>query len=362
MIVDPTTKNQIYDPTSPQGEWYAHRWGRRDYPDVELVNDDLTTLYCRPTEPLHLKCMYGDPADWTDLDRFLRAKNSFIVIVDSYGMFKESTLRVLKRQEREVNIYIDGWEDTMGKVFLGQDFETVKSSIMELKDVKRNGKPALVVHYNLYQHNIEDAKKFCQFAEDEEIAIRVFPGKHCNGYYHSVIDENSNWLYDVFPVHFEGLQEHEMLMAVTEHQSKFYPIPEPDPELSRLPKTIEAYNTLRTFMKPPEGVSILDGALITKLFPDKQYKIHLTREMLEDTNRYLCPTGHILPSMALGVSFMNMLCTDWRFAKSDVVKPNGQFLSYATDDGLDDYRMRLLHYAQEISKIDLDKIKIQLAR
>ena len=361
MIIDPTTHNQIYDPTSPQGEWYAHRWGRRDYPEVELQNDDLTTLYCRPTEPLHLKCMYGDPADWTDIDKFLRAKNSFTVIMDTYGMLKDSTIRILKRQERQVNIYIDGWENTMGKVFLGQDFETVKSSIMELKDVVCNQKPALIVHYNLYQHNIEDAKRFCEFAEEEGVTIRVFPGKHCNGYYHSIIDENSNWLYDVFPVDFEDLQEHERLIEISENQATFYPFPEPDPSLACMPKTLAAYNTLRTFMKDPEGESILDDALITNLFPDKKLKIELTRRMIGEDNRYLCPTGHILPNMQLGVTFMNMLCSDWSFKKSDIVTLKTSYSGYGIDE-FEEYRLELLHYAQEIKKLDLDKLKVQLVR
>ena len=341
MIIDCTTKNQVYDSTSPQGEWYAHRWGKRNYPEVELTSAELQSLYCATTEPMLLKCTYGDPADWTDINSFLRSKSKYDVIVDTYGMFKGSTLRILKRQERLVNIEIDGWTNTMGQVFLGQDYETVKDTIIQLQE-------CCVVYYHLYHHNIEDAKEFCKFAESYNITIQVKPGRVTNDFYHSVIDQDANWLYDVFPVEFEELQEHEKLITVNEHQSTFYPFPEPDPIKSQYRKSLAAYNTLRTFMQDPDGTSILDNPLVTPVFPHKGLKVKFLKEALGDDNRYVAPTGHILPSIQLGSSFMYMLCTDWKFKKSDVLNVE-----------MDQYRLKLLHYAQELSQLDLEKINIR---
>ena len=34
--VDLTTKNTVYNTLGPQAQWIQHRFGRRDYPDIEL--------------------------------------------------------------------------------------------------------------------------------------------------------------------------------------------------------------------------------------------------------------------------------------------------------------------------------------
>ena len=34
--IDLTTKNTVYNTLGPQAQWVQHRFGKRDYPDIEL--------------------------------------------------------------------------------------------------------------------------------------------------------------------------------------------------------------------------------------------------------------------------------------------------------------------------------------
>ena len=36
MIIDPTTINNVYNPTGPQGQWIKHRWGKRNFPQIDI--------------------------------------------------------------------------------------------------------------------------------------------------------------------------------------------------------------------------------------------------------------------------------------------------------------------------------------
>ena len=41
MNIDPTTHSTVYNPLSSQGQWAQHRFGKRDYPELNL---DLETV------------------------------------------------------------------------------------------------------------------------------------------------------------------------------------------------------------------------------------------------------------------------------------------------------------------------------
>ena len=36
MIIDPTTINNVYNPIGPQGQWIKHRWGKRNFPQIDI--------------------------------------------------------------------------------------------------------------------------------------------------------------------------------------------------------------------------------------------------------------------------------------------------------------------------------------
>lgn len=288
MILDVTTKNRVYNTVGPQAQWYRHRWGKRDYPDLDLRLSDI------PDNPIyHLTCMYGDPADWKHIDKFLKVTDRTLFI-DSYGMFKKSTLQLLTESSLGfINIRVDGWNNTMGKVFLGQKLNSVKKSISAL-----NSKVKL--EYRLYRHNLSDLTEFKEFCDNSDIEYSVLPGELTDDGLSCIVSPVGEWLYDIHS-------------ASEELQLGYAP--------EQLHKTALGAERLKTYISDPLGRRITEYPMIpniTNLTVTQEIKDKYT----EESSTFVSCTGHVFDNVQLGQLFMLLLAPDWKFSILDLPKLN----------------------------------------
>lgn len=252
MIVDPTTKNFIYNSTSPQGQWYKHRWGRRNYPIVDLP------LFYPATEHITLSSVYGDPLAWTHINEFCKNYKGNISII-TYGV------GVLPEHDNITYILkLDGIHELCGKVFLGAEWN---ESILARVDI---------IEFHQYAHNKRQLLDVYQLCVEHNLHLVIVDGAMVDYYGASIIDQECNWLYDVFPATHDSTE---------------------------LVRTVEAYNSLRTYVKPPQGRSILRKPMIAK-----QPEIYRT---VENDGEYIAPTGHKFTNRNMFTMFMLMLGDDW---------------------------------------------------
>lgn len=307
MILDVTTNNTVYNTISLQAKWFAHRWGKRHYPtlDLELSNIPASPIY-------HLACAYGDPADWKHIDEFLLTTNQ-TVFLDTYGMFTTSTLELLKDVSVGfVHLYIDGWETTMGKVHLGQQLERVKNTVFALPRTT-------TLIYSVYQHNMCDIPEFIQFCKKHKIKYDIRHGDITDDGLSCIVNQDADWLYDVWAAPTTNPDDMDF--------SQEWP----------LYKSTTGSQRLLTFMRSPEGRSIIDKPLIpnlTMLTLSEKIK----DKFIDTEPCFVAVTGMIFENRELGQLFMALLGTDWKFTVLDL--PH-----------LDDYRKEVLYGASLIKAL-----------
>jgi len=282
MILDVTTHNTVFNTVGLQAKWFAHRWGQRNYPLMDLELSDIPDAHI-----YHLACTYGDPADWKYIDDFLLTTTQTIFI-DTYGMFSTSTLQLLQDLTIGfINVHVDGWDTTMGQVFLGQQLERVKDTVFV------NPEKTTIV-YSVYQHNQCDVANFIKFCKKHNINYDVKPGEITDNGVSCIVNQSAEWLYDLFPAHAQDADTDQQLYRSTTGSQR-----------------------LVTFMRSPEGRSILDNPLLPNL-STLNVSQEIKNKFIDGDPCFVSTTGIVFSNCALGQLYMALLGTDWRFTVLDL--------------------------------------------
>lgn len=284
MIVDITTHNKVFNTLSQQGTWFKHRKGKRNYPqlncDVSLVKKIIKD---NPnTNDFIFRCVYGDSAEWPHYDQiwtyFSEEKRLHIT---TYGMTK-----VPYSHFRKI-LLLDGIDEECGKVFLGADWETIKSNIRPTNTR---------IEFYLFEHNkyqIPKIQKFCYNNNIDLTFITVDVESHG---YHSVLNEKGIWLYDIKPTPYSPDVDY----------NKFDKI--------QLRKNLNSYNFLKT-IRNVNGISILNSPTI----PGKS-----NERSFPPIEKYsaVATTGHAFENDTDLTMFMNLICPDWDLPTKELVQSN----------------------------------------
>lgn len=278
ITVDITTRNTVFYPLGPQGQWIQHRFGKRNYPTLDLELDVIEKII-KTNNTVFLRSIYGDPLCHPSIDKILD-----IISHTSTNVFVFSFLNVSKKIIHKINkipnihVYglVDGYAN-YGKTILESDAKRVFGNIKALKDV--------TLEFRLYKHNVIDIQQLKD--KFPNIDVTILPGIHLIADFANVVDSYGNWLYDVF--YLETVDE-----------SAYAPV---------LNKTIDGYKVLTTYLvEIDKGVSILDMPPLSKFIRSKT--------VFNDDMTAISVTGHVFNSVELMTIFSNALCNDWKITSS----------------------------------------------
>jgi|TARA_R110002153_G_scaffold7259_4_gene32661 hypothetical protein len=280
MIIDPTTRNSIFNPTSSQGTWFQHRWGKRDYPVLDLDLNIVKKLQ-QQHNSLAFQCVYGDPVDWIHFDECIDMFNE-----DSYAhVTTYGSKAILNASVRKI-FMLDGVEEQCGKVFLGCDWTTVRDNILLSKNYLNghaHGHRRCSIEFYLYEHNKHQIPYITDFCSSNKITLS-FKTDHTESTGRmSIISADSKWLYDVTPHTFDPDYDY----------SNETPV--------ELYRTIWSAEFLKVYHTGKTGHNILQ---------------HPKRTQLKNTGdntgyTYVTPSGHAFVDSDEYGMFMNLLCPDW---------------------------------------------------
>lgn len=327
MIIDTTTHNKIHNPTSVQGQWYQHRWGRRNYPLISLSYDDLMLCLNNHDGFIDVPLSYGDVSEY---EYFITLSNEAAnkLHLNSYGMFKLFQTGYINSNFNNVTIHLDGWDDTTGKVFLGANADVIKRSISKIDKIN--------VIYYCYQHNVKSIKEMADYCIANNANIKFVSGPVYNGENsHPVITKDCEWLYDV---HSYTVDTDQLYSA--ENIDSFVDSLRIDNDYE-LRKSLYTYNTLRTYVKKPKGRRITEFPIIPKIFPNQQLKLKLVQKLAQKDSLCVTPTGHVFRSYNMMNAFMQFLADDWSFDVRSI-------------SHYDEFMLDLLASAQEIMRYGLN--------
>ncbi len=342
MIIDPTTHSTVYNPLSSQGQWAQHRFGKRDYPelnlDLETVLHGLDSIsegFFVFDRPIYLKSTYGDAGLWKDATRISKLVGGMLTI-STYGMIPSKTVETLKTHQAMIHVFCDGFENNCGKVFLGAKWESI-ANVLSLANSNT------MIEFFVYEHNQHQIPYITTFCAQRSVKIKFTPGIKNDNIGSCIIDQNGNWLYDVIPVDLETDMldddyDHVQLRDIKDRFNNLKPIP--------LKRHLENYNSLRTFVSEKDGRGLLQSPMVSQLIKHKQL------EKFDDPNKddiHITPSGHVTENAEEFYMFVNMLSPDW--------KMNNKTVSKITPP--DDYALKTLYYAQKFDNEFLEKRKVQ---
>lgn len=329
--IDLTTRNTVFNPISAQGSWIQHRFGRRNYPKVELDIKLVTDLLNQTTDTVFLTSSFGDPLCYTHIEEILKLKNNFII--HSYINIKNDALfNRLADSNNIVVVKLSGIKNLVDKIYLNSDWDTIYNNLSILKD-------RALIEFELFEHNEHQLPELLKICDQFNSKIKIAAGTSLNGInqketirgFSSIIDQGGNWLYDVnsinhnFPNDFVLASE---LLNLDFKKAKEKP----------LYQTVKGYAILRTFVKKELGKSILNRPSIFKTSSEKSPR---------PINGYsVAVTGHVFPNENITKFFSNMLCTDWKLSPKDIF--------YV--DRTNNYLLDIAKLVGQINSLDLSKI------
>lgn len=286
ITVDITTNNTVFDPLSGQGSWIQHRFGQRDYPqlnlDINCVKDIINSY-----DTIFLRSVYGDPLCHPNIKEIIAEANNKnkTLIIFSYLNIKNKEIIDLIANTPTVSVYavIDGYNN-YGSTILESNRHTV------FKNLKKLGVKA-TIEYHLYTYNIADLDDIRNFCNQSSCSLKLQPGKNFGLPVTSIIDRHGTWLYDIVPVQSETDK------ITTAHYKE---------------KTVEGYRSLLDYMRTVNGVSILDNPAVTRIYK--------TNESFNDDMVSVAVTGHVFKNTESMFVFSNALCTDWAINTDTVYK------------------------------------------
>jgi len=247
LTVDLTSNNKIFNCLSPQGSWIFHRFGRRNYPLLELDFQKITNfIESNQINFINFYSVYGDPLAYSkfeDIFDFCENKNIHMHINTS-GFYKN-----IKNNDASLyRIKLYGFTKTLNQIIPDVSVKKLKENLCKMKNC--------TIEYQCYKHNLIDLPELLDFCFENKIKLICVPGVSVHNDLNHVIDINGNWLCDIYSV--DNLDYmHEEIKDFEGAKNYFEKFLEQD-----LVQSVIGYHVLKLAFNKKEGKSILDAELL----------------------------------------------------------------------------------------------------
>ena len=282
--IDLTTKNTVYNTLGPQAQWVQHRFGRRDYPNIELAAETVKQVISQSSDTVNFISVFGDPSEHTDIIEIVKYLDQGRLVFNSYLNFdNDQLIAALNSKQAYIVFPCYGIYELADKIVLNSNWNQIKSNLKKLNCT-------VCVEFYIFEHNVHQIPQLEILCKELSLELKLRPGTalHPDGF-SPIVDYNGRWLYDVYSC---------------EHDTKNVKWP-------NLHQTVNGYNSLIQFIKPINGDSILKFG--------KFYKIDGSVTI---DNISISATGHVFSNFELLQIFSNALCTDWNFSFSKITHLN----------------------------------------
>jgi hypothetical protein len=282
--IDLTTKNTIYNALGPQAQWVQHRFGRRDYPNVELAVETVKQIISQSSDTVNFVSVFGDPSEHTDIIEIVNYLDQGRLVFNSYLNFNNNKLiEALNSNQAYIVVPCYGIYELANKVVLNSNWNQIENNLKKLNCT-------VCLEFYIFEHNAHQLLQLETLCKELSIELKLKPGTalHPDGF-SPIVDYNGRWLYDVYSCNKDT-------KSVKWHN---------------LHQTVNGYNSLIQYIKPVIGDSILTSG--------KFYKIDGS---VTTDSTSISATGHVFPNFELLQIFSNALCTDWDFSFSKITHRN----------------------------------------
>lgn len=284
LTIDLTSNNKIFNCLSPQGSWLFHRFGRRDYPLLDLdVRKLFFYVQSNNISFINFYSIFGDTlahSNFKEIFDFCNSKNIHMQINTSgfYDNIYNSDLTSYR-----VKLY--GFTKTINIILPDVSIDILKDNLLKMNNV--------TIEYQCYEHNLIDLPELLDFCLENNIKLICLPGVSVHDNLNHVIDVNGNWLYDIFSV--DNLDYmHQEIKDFKDAKNYFKTFQEKD-----LVQSVVGYHLIKIVNKRP-GESILTAELFN-------YENTISNEL----EKFITVSGHIVKTFDQFIDVSCAIPGDW---------------------------------------------------
>lgn len=278
--IDLTTNSTVYNTLGAQSQWIQHRFGRRNYPNLDLDADIVIKTLNKLTGPIQFISIFGEPCAHPNFLEILKTADvGRTVINTTLNFVNDRIIEELNNKKTFVVVPLYGINELCDKIVLNSDWTTISNNLKKLNT-------SVSVEFYLFEHNIHQLEEVKEFCKDTNCDLKINKGVsiHPSGF-STIVDEQGEWLYDVYSCNQTSTIKWD-----------------------KLHKTVNGYNSLIQFVKPIKGKSILEKPLVYPFTQDYSY----------DKDISISVTGDVFPSFELHKMFSNALCDDWNLSIKNI--------------------------------------------
>ena len=283
--IDLTTKNTVYNTLGPQAQWIQHRFGRRDYPNVELDFSILSETIMSTNDTINLVSIYGDPCCYSKIKDLLEIISPGRIVINTYLNFNDDELiSLINASGAYVVVPLSGVDELCNKIVLHSSWTQISHNLKLLTC-------GVQLEFYVYEHNTSQVEYIKDFCRTHNVELILKPGIsiHPDGF-SPVVDEQGEWLYDVRPTNNFNVTK-------------------------QLSKTVDGYNSLIQYVRSVKGKAINNSPIIYNV--SHNY-------LFNNDSMCISVTGHKLKSVEKLHAFSNALCTDWNLSYSNILDHHKQ--------------------------------------
>lgn len=352
--IDLTTNSATYNPTSPQGQWAWHRFGKRSYPNKQLplkvakkfikeLDSDCKTIF--------LKSFFGDSLHYkyiVSLVKYAKSLEKDVFIFTYASGYNESIVKQLAEFDVRFYVHCTGINDMLNLVHQNQ-------TAGQLDKFLSITKSKTIIEYHVYQHNLVQIPDVIDLCCIWNAQLKIQRGSGYGEHLAHIITDDGKWLHDISLYKGPMPNENDFLSARTRMilcKNRYESIIENFTPLA-LMKTAFGSNLLKPFTVNSKSKNILDKPKLEKEYIDFNT---IVPELKLQNDLYLSVTGYVFTNVELYEIFSNALCNDWHDAltkyATDKSAGRVQYQSIVSDD----YVERVGSILERLTEVEFDKL------
>tara|TARA_B100000900_G_scaffold359979_1_gene331753 strand:- start:803 stop:1858 length:1056 start_codon:yes stop_codon:yes gene_type:complete len=294
LHLDLTSDNNIFNCLTPQGNWYFHKFGKRNFP-ISEISYPILLKYLKVTSVDKILCdsFYGDSflyKNVLDLAKYCDTNNIELTVTTHGSKLQNDVLSKLQDTNTTIYLKLFGCFDTANLITKELDWDYIQT-LLELFKNK------IIVEYNTFNENTKNINKLIELCYKNNNGIIFKRGNIFGDWKSSIIDSKGEWLYDFSDPFFKENIYDIFLNGdkLLSYKDNFIL------NTTDLNRTTYGYNKLLSYLTNKKYKNILDYNM------EHPFKIEVEKE---DTT-YINYMGYTFTNRQIYETFNHCLSNDW---------------------------------------------------
>ena len=294
LHLDLTSDNKVFNCLTHQGNWYFHKFVKRNFP-VSEINYPILLKYLKSTNVDKILCdsFYGDSflySHITNLAEYCNENNIELTVTTHGNKIDKSFLDLLENTNTTIYLKLFGCFESSNLITKELDWQYIEELLEQFKH-------KIIIEYNTFNENVGNIKDLIELCFKNNNAIIFKKGNIFGDWKASIIDSKGEWLYDFSdPFYKENIYDQFLNGDKLLKYKDNFVLTTTD-----LNRTTYGYNKLLPYLTNKRYKNILDYK--------KEHKFEVDVE--SESIVYINYLGYKFNNRKIYETFNNCLSNDW---------------------------------------------------